>query len=101
MLVATTIPGLALLLIALSFAEVMWRKVTGKTLVPWMRSDGRPVSAVGFEQFDAVFSAGKQHEFEQIQSTLMHRENPGDGAPGAVELDLSSGKATLNPVVRD
>ncbi|MGW4844622.1 DUF6191 domain-containing protein [Nocardia brasiliensis] len=97
MLVAMTIPGLALLLIALSFAEVMWRKVSGKSLVPWMRGSGRPVAAVGFEQFDAVFAAGKQHEFEQVQSTLMYRENPGDGAPGGVDVDLSNGKVTLSP----
>ncbi|MEV0293034.1 DUF6191 domain-containing protein [Nocardia sp. NPDC050710] len=95
MLVATTIPGLALLLIAFAFAEMLWRQVAGKTLVPWMRGDGRPVSAVGLEQFDAVFAAGRHHEFAQQQSTLMYRENPGDGAPGGVEVDLRSGTATL------
>ncbi|WP_280441766.1 hypothetical protein [Nocardia brasiliensis] len=60
-----TIPGWALLLIALAFAVVLWRKA----LVPWMRDSGRAVAAVGFEQFDAVFVAGKQHEFEQVRST--------------------------------
>ncbi|MFI9509943.1 DUF6191 domain-containing protein [Nocardia sp. NPDC052566] len=92
-----TIPGLALLIMALAFVEVAWRKTTGKNLVPWMRGgDGRPVSAVGFEQFDAVFAAGKQHEFEQVQSTLMYRENPGDGAPGGLDVDLASGRVTLS-----
>lgn len=95
MLVAMTIPGLAIALIVFAFAETTWRKLTGKTLVPWMRGDGRPVSAVGLEQFDALFVAGRHQEFDQVQSTLMYRENPGDGAPGGVDLDLQSGRATL------
>ncbi|WP_228002946.1 DUF6191 domain-containing protein [Nocardia australiensis] len=95
MLVAVTIPGLALLLVALAFTEMTWRKVTGKALVPWMRGTDRPISAVGFEQFDAVFAAGRHHEFAQQQSTLMHRENPGDGAPGGIDVDLTASKATV------
>jgi hypothetical protein len=62
-----------------------------------MRGSDRPLSAVGFEQFDAVFAAGRHHQFEQQQSTLMHRENLGDGAPGGFDVNLSSGKARLNP----
>ncbi|MBF6329267.1 hypothetical protein IU452_12145 [Nocardia transvalensis] len=91
-----TIPGLALLIIAVAFAEVMYRKVTGRAALPWMRdADGRGAATIGFEQFDAVFNAGKQHEFRERQSVLMHRENPGDGSPGGVDLDLNSGTARL------
>ncbi|WP_280262111.1 DUF6191 domain-containing protein [Nocardia wallacei] len=96
MLVAMTIPGLALLIIAVAFAEVMYRKVTGRAALPWMRGEnGERASAIGFEQFDALFTSAKRHEFEQRQSVLMHRESPGDGTPGGFDLDLSSGKALL------
>ncbi len=94
-----TIPGLALLIIAIAFAEVAYRKLTGRTVLPWMRHIDGPRSAagIGFEQFDALFSSGKQAEFEQRQSVLMHRENPGDGVDG-IDVDLTSGKAVLRKV---
>ncbi|WP_256668387.1 DUF6191 domain-containing protein [Nocardia cyriacigeorgica] len=93
---AMTIPGLALLIIAVASADVMYRRITGRTALPWMRGgEGRGVGAIGLEQFDAVFAAGRQHQFEQQQSVLMHREAPGDGTPGEAEVDLRSGKAVL------
>lgn len=91
-----TIPGLAILVIAVAFAEVTYRKLTGRTALPWMRGDDEQRAAViGFEQFDAIFNSAKRLEFEQRQSVLMHKEDLGDGAPGGVDLDLSSGKARL------
>ncbi|NKY84739.1 DUF6191 domain-containing protein [Nocardia veterana] len=91
-----TLPGLALLIIAVAFAEVGYRKLTGRTALPWMReSTGSGVAAIGFEQFDALFGSGKRHEFEERQTVLMHRENPGDGAPGGAEIDLSTGRVRL------
>ncbi|MBF6214433.1 hypothetical protein IU433_27730 [Nocardia puris] len=102
MVIAATIPGLALLLIALSFAEVMWRRATGRALVPWMRGDGRPVSAVGFEQFDAVFNSARHLELDQRRTTSLLREDESAGAPGPVRVDLGSGKVTIAPAeVRD
>lgn len=91
-----TIPGLALLIIAVAFADVAYRKVTGRTALPWMRGsdEDRKAAAIGMEQFDAVFSSGKRLEMEQKQSVLMHRENPGDGDEG-VDVDLTAGKAKL------
>ncbi|SUA79043.1 Uncharacterised protein [Nocardia otitidiscaviarum] len=95
-IVAMTLPGLALLLIAVAFADVAYRRTTGRTALPWMRGDEqRTASAIGFEQLDTVFSSGKRVEFEQRQSVLMHRENPGDGAPGGFDIDLRSGTARL------
>ncbi|MBF6081112.1 hypothetical protein IU485_07030 [Nocardia cyriacigeorgica] len=97
MLMAMTIPGLALLIIAVAFADVMYRRITGRTALPWMRGDddGRSAGAIGLEQFDAVFAAGRQHQFEQQQTVLMYRDEAGDGTPGDVGVDLRSGKATL------
>ncbi|MTE13022.1 hypothetical protein GLP40_09565 [Nocardia sp. CT2-14] len=90
-----TIPGLALLVIAVVFADVAYRKLTGRTALPWMRTEGeRSAAAIGLEQFDAAFNSAKRHEMEQRQSVLMHRENPGDG-DGGVEVDLTAGRVTL------
>ncbi|MBL1079977.1 hypothetical protein JK358_36830 [Nocardia sp. 2] len=93
---AFTIPGLALLITAVAFADVAYRKATGRSCLPWMRGDDEPRSAagIGFEQFDALFNSGKRAEFEQRQSVLMHRENPGDGDKDFA-VDLSTGKAVL------
>ncbi|WP_330231882.1 DUF6191 domain-containing protein [Nocardia sp. NBC_00508] len=95
-LVAMTIPGLSLLLIALAFAEVAWNKLTGTRVLPWTRRrSGRPVAAAGFEEVTALFQGAKHYEFEQRMTTLMHRENKSDGAPPRDEVDLTSGSARL------
>ncbi|UFS96444.1 DUF6191 domain-containing protein [Nocardia huaxiensis] len=93
---AMTIPGLAMLIIAVAFADVAYRKLTGRSALPWMRGgeQQRKAAAIGFEEFDALFGSGKRVEFEQRQSVLMHRENPGDGQDG-FEVDLTGGTATL------
>lgn len=92
-----TIPGLAILIMVVAFGEVAYRRMTGRTGLPWMRGEeNRRAGAIAFEEFDAIFAAGKRAEFEQRQSVLMHKENPGDGAPGGVDLDLTSGRARLN-----
>lgn len=98
MLMAMTIPGLAIALIAFAFAEVAWRKVTGRSLVPWMRGSANtgPVAAIGFEQLEAVFGPGKQHEFERRHSALMHREDESDGAPPLFSVDIEAGRVRIN-----
>lgn len=91
-----TIPGLAILIMVVAFADTAYRKATGRTALPWMSTDeDRRAAVIGMEQFDAVFSPAKRLEFEQRQSVLMHKENPGDGSPGGIDIDLSSGKARL------
>ncbi|MGQ4617064.1 DUF6191 domain-containing protein [Nocardia sp. R7R-8] len=96
LLVAMTIPGLAVLLILFAFAEVAWNKFTGSRVLPWTRKrSGRPVAAAGFEEVTAVFQGGKQHEFEQRITTLMHREDASDGAPPRDAVDLGAGSARL------
>lgn len=96
LLVAMTIPGLAVLLILFAFAEVAWNKLTGSRALTWTRKrSGRPVAAAGFEEVTAVFQGGKHHEFEQRLTTLMHREDKSDGAPPRDEVDLAHGSARL------
>ncbi|WP_371852368.1 DUF6191 domain-containing protein [Nocardia arizonensis] len=95
LLMAMTIPGLAVSLITLAFAEVLWNRLTGNRFLPWPQRTGRPVAASGFEEVAALFQGGKHHEFEQRTTALMHREDPGDGAPPRAEVDLRAGSATL------
>ncbi|WP_040841537.1 DUF6191 domain-containing protein [Nocardia brevicatena] len=96
LLVAMTIPGLALMLIALAGAEVVWKRLTGSRVLPWTRSrSGTPVAAAGFEEVTAAFQGSKHIEFEQRLTTLMHRETPSDGAPPRDEIDLGAGVARL------
>ncbi|MEU6190681.1 DUF6191 domain-containing protein [Nocardia sp. NPDC047038] len=96
LLVAMTIPGLAVLLILFAFAEVACNKLTGGRALPWTRKrSGLPVAAAGFEEVTAVFQGGKHHEFEQRMTTLMHREDASDGAPPRDEVDLGAGSARL------
>ncbi|TQM26127.1 DUF6191 domain-containing protein [Nocardia bhagyanarayanae] len=95
-LVAMTIPGLAVLLVALAFIEVLWNRLTGSRLLPWTkRRTGHPLAATGFEEVTAFFQGSKHYEFEQRQTTLMHRETKSDGAPPRDEVDLSTGAARL------
>ncbi|GAA5075622.1 DUF6191 domain-containing protein [Nocardia iowensis] len=95
-LVAMTIPGLAILLIVVAFAEVLWNRLTGSRILPWTRKRaGSPISATGFEEVTAVFQGSKQYEFEQRLTTLMHKEDKSDGAPPRDEVDLTSGSARL------
>ncbi|WP_328411624.1 DUF6191 domain-containing protein [Nocardia sp. NBC_00403] len=96
LLVAMTIPGLAILLMMLAAAEVLWSRLTGSRILPWFADrPGRPVAAAGFEEVAAAFQGSKRHEFEQRQTVLMHKEDKSDGAPPRDEIDLSAGSARL------
>ena len=93
---AMTIPGLAALLVLLALVEVVVNRLTGTRILPWTRKrTGPAVAATGFEHLTAMFQGSKQHEFEQRQSTLMHRETPSEGTPPRDRVDLTGGSATL------
>ncbi|MCP2280600.1 hypothetical protein SAMN04244553_0070 [Nocardia amikacinitolerans] len=95
-LIALTIPGLAILLVAVAFAEVLWNRLTGSRLLPWTkRRTGHPIAATAFDEVTAAFQGSKHFEFEQRMTTLMHRETKSDGAPPRDEVDLTAGSARL------
>ncbi|WP_380277649.1 DUF6191 domain-containing protein [Kitasatospora purpeofusca] len=95
---AMTIPGLVCLLVALAFVDQLALRARRSRLVPW-RGTGREgqISATGFEQLHAQFAAGKQHELDERQSTLMLRDEEDDGAPPRTRVDLASGVAVVVP----
>ncbi|MFE6867451.1 DUF6191 domain-containing protein [Kitasatospora sp. NPDC057692] len=93
---AMTIPGLVCLLVVLAFVDQLALRARRSRLVPW-RGTGREgqISATGFEQLHAQFAAGKQHQLDERQSTLMLRDEEDDGAPPRTRVDLSSGVAVV------
>ncbi|WP_323184979.1 DUF6191 domain-containing protein [Kitasatospora purpeofusca] len=95
---AMTIPGLVCVLVALSFVDQLALRARRSRLVPW-RGTGREgqISATGFEQLHAQFAAGKQHQLDERQSSLMLRDEEGEGAPPRTRVDLAGGVAVVVP----
>jgi Family of unknown function (DUF6191) len=90
MIFAMSIPGLAVLLVALAAGERLWRWVR--------RRQGHPVVAqAGVDQFATLFQGGKQVELDQRQTELMLRDDDEDGAPPRGPVDLDSGTVRLTP----
>ncbi|MFC4942497.1 DUF6191 domain-containing protein [Pseudonocardia sp. GCM10023141] len=87
---AMTLPGLACLLVVLAALERIGVVLSGRSWVPWRRRKPREmVSSTGFDQVTALFYATKHYELEHRSSELMLREDPADGAPGRLRLDLT------------
>lgn len=95
-LFAMTVPGLVCVLVALAFLDQLALRARRSRWVPW-RGTGREgqISATGFEQLHAQFAAGKQHELEQRRTTLMLRDEDGEGAPPRTRVDLAGGRAVV------
>ncbi|MER5264451.1 DUF6191 domain-containing protein [Actinosynnema sp. NPDC002837] len=85
-----SIPGLALLLLALASGERLWKWVR--------RRQGHPVvSATAMDEFTTLFHGSKHIELEQRQVTLMLGEDEESGAPPRGPVDLDSGAVRLIP----
>ncbi|MEV8095761.1 DUF6191 domain-containing protein [Kitasatospora sp. NPDC085879] len=91
-----SLPGLVCGLVALAVLDQVALRARRAGRLPW-RGAGREgqVSATGFEQLHAQFAAGKQHELKQRATTLMLRDEEGDGAPPRGGVDLGRGTAVL------
>lgn len=94
---AMSLPGLVCALVALAAVDQLALRARRAGRLPW-RGAGREgqVSATGFEQLHAQFAAGKQHELKQRGTTLMLRDEEGDGAPPRGGVDLQRGTAVLS-----
>jgi hypothetical protein len=95
-LFAMTVPGLVCLLSLLAVLDQLALRAGRARWIPW-RGTGREgqVSATGFEQLHATFAAGKQHQLDERQSSLVLRDDQGDGAPPRTRVDLEGGRAVL------
>lgn len=93
---AMSIPGLVCALVVLAALDQLALRAGRARWVPW-RGTGREgqISATGFEQLHAQFAAGKQHELDERGSTLMLRDEEGEGAPPRTRVDLAGGTAVV------
>lgn len=93
---AMSIPGLVCALAVLAVLDQLALRAGRARWVPW-RGTGREgqISATGFEQLHAQFAAGKQHELDERGSTLMLRDEEGEGAPPRTRVDLAGGTAVV------
>ncbi|GAA1290714.1 DUF6191 domain-containing protein [Saccharothrix xinjiangensis] len=88
---ALSIPGLAVLLVALA---------AGERLLGWVRRRaGRHpvVSATAFDEFTAIVHGSKRVELDQRQTALVLGEDEESGAPPRGPVDLDSGSVRLSP----
>ncbi|MBO1420303.1 DUF6191 domain-containing protein [Streptomyces sp. FH025] len=97
LIVFVTLPGLVVLLTVLALVDQLMLRAGRAGLLPW-RTPARQgqISATGFEQLHATFSAGKQHELKERQSSLMQRDDDENGAPpNRTGVDLARGTAVI------
>ncbi|MFD8593374.1 DUF6191 domain-containing protein [Kitasatospora sp. NPDC059646] len=96
-IVFMTLPGLVLLLTALAVVDQVLLRAGRAGLLPWRPGNRQgQISATGFEQLHAQFSAGKQNELKERQSALMLRDEDEDGAPpDRSRIDLTRGSAVI------
>ncbi|GAB1508322.1 DUF6191 domain-containing protein [Actinophytocola sp. KF-1] len=93
---AMSLPGLVFLLVLVAALERFGLWAGNRSWLPWRRKRaGTPVSAAGFEELDAFMGAGKRHELDQRNHSLMMRQDEDDGAPPAMEVDLDGNRIVL------
>jgi hypothetical protein len=76
-----TIPGLAVILVALAAVDRLGWWLHGRSGLPWYRDGHRPAPAAGLDQFQAVFHSSQRHVIERRRAELMLRDDGHDGAP--------------------
>jgi hypothetical protein len=91
--VAMTLPGLVLLLLAVASLDQLLLRVRGRGVVRWRRDS--QVSSTGFELLHASLSPGKADELVQRQHEELVRDEEQDGAPPRSTVDLDAGVARL------
>ena len=88
--VALTIPGLAVALVAYAAIERLLNR-----MLPSRRGRRAASAAVGFDLFHASLAPGKEDELEQRRVERLLRDDEETGAPPGSEVDLASGVVRL------
>lgn len=97
-----SLPGLVFLLVMVAALERFGLWASNHSWLPWRREQtGTPVSAAGFEELDAFMGAGKRHELDQRNHSLMMRQDEDDGAPPAMKVDLDGNRIVLRDRLPD
>jgi Family of unknown function (DUF6191) len=90
---ALTLPGLVLALLAVAAVDQAMLRLHGRGLVPWRRDS--QVSSTGFDLLHATLSPGKADELAQRRHQELVRDAEADGAPPRSTVDLDAGVARL------
>ena len=85
LLVALTLPGLVLLLIAGAVAEQAWSRLGRRS--PLARRHRPALSAGGLDVFAAALDPGRAVDLDERHVREMTREEAGEGAPPLVDLE--------------
>jgi hypothetical protein len=93
LLVALTLPGLVLLLVALAVTEHVWSRLGRRS--PVTRRARHAVSAGGLDVFSAALAPGREADLEQQRIRETERDDVQDGAPPHSTVDLDGGVAYL------
>jgi Family of unknown function (DUF6191) len=93
---AISIPGLVLLLVLLASIDRLGVAAGRRLRLPWRRAEeGRPLAAPGIDELNALFYATKRYELDERRTSLMLRDEEGDGAPPYSVVDLDAGTAVI------
>jgi hypothetical protein len=92
-LVALTLPGLVIVLVALAAAEHAWSRVGRRS--PLHRRERHALSAGGMDVFSAALFPGKALDLEQQRVRELRRDDVADGAPPN-RIDLDAGVVYLD-----
>jgi hypothetical protein len=93
MLLALTIPGLAVLLVVLAAVESLASRLRRRS--PLARRHRRALSAAGADVFSAALVPGRDVDLERRRASELLREDETDGAPPRSRIDLDAGVAHL------
>jgi hypothetical protein len=90
---ALTLPGLVLLLLAVAAVDQVMLRLYGRGVVRWRRDT--QVSSTGFDLLHAALSPGKADELAQRRHQELVRDEDAEGAPPRSTVDLDAGVARL------
>jgi hypothetical protein len=93
LLVALTLPGLVLMLLALGVLEVATARLRRRSLVHGEHRHA--LSGAGLDVFAAALDPAREIERETRRATALLREEPGEGAPPRSRIDLERRVAVL------
>ncbi len=97
-LFALSLPGLAVLLVALVALERLGLWFAGHSWVPWRRKQtGMPVSAATLDVFGGLAEPGQHIDREELHAKMLMREDDEEGAPPHTRVDLDAGRVWLHP----
>jgi hypothetical protein len=90
---AMTLPGLVLLLLALAAVDQLLLRLRGRGLMSWRA--GAQVGSTGFELLHASLSPGKADELAQRRTEELVRMDDDSAAPPRSRIDLVAGVAHI------